>query len=275
MKLIHELFATFPPLKKGRNIATVEFNEIHLPHRLKNFTVDLSSIAGTLRPVQEMVNAVSEEIARGEANPQPFHPYITPNYHEHPWLPRTASHISAFHLWKNKANGTRKNAISSQQWLHHHLRFVFSAEICSLWTPFGGFAAQMNHIAVLLSLATLESAGFAIRYHELLIRTLADCARARFPFDYYTALSEVHEDTRRAILTDSDRSGPSNQANRPAKRSGKGNNRYKGGKTRSTPLKGSKTGKGKKRSNENNARPSGKGPTPMPNTPVPTTANTG
>ena len=275
MKLIHEIFATFPPIKKGSNIATAEFNEIHLPRRLGNFAVDLSAIAGTLRPVQVMANAVSEEIARGEANPQPFHPYITPNYHEHPWLPRTASHVNAFHMWKNKAKGARKNAISFQQWLHRHMRFVFSAEICSLWSPFGGFAAQMNHIAVLLSLATLETAGFAIKYHELLIRTLADCARARFPIDYYTALSEIHDDTRRAILTENIRSGQPNFA--PANNqqcSRKGNNRPKGGKTRTQPPKGNKSGNGKKRSNEYNARPSGKGPKPMPNTPIPTTANT-
>ena len=80
-----------------------------------------------------------------------------------------------------------------------------TAEMWPIWTPFGGLAAQFNHIAVILTLAKLGSAGFAICYHELLVRTLADYARARFPFDYYTALSEIHEDTNRAINTDSAR----------------------------------------------------------------------
>ena len=69
LKLLHELFALFPPIKRGRNIAAIEFNEVHLPRRLANFTANLSSLAGTLRPVQEMVNAVSEEIARGGGQP--------------------------------------------------------------------------------------------------------------------------------------------------------------------------------------------------------------
>ena len=60
-----------------------------------------------------------------------------------------------------------------------------------------------------------------MRYRELLIRTLADCARARFPFGYFTALSDVREDTRRAINTDGARpNAPPLQAN--ARRNAKG-----------------------------------------------------
>ena len=44
-------------------------------------------MAGTIRPTREAVNAVAEQIARGDANPQPFPPYITPYYREHPRLP--------------------------------------------------------------------------------------------------------------------------------------------------------------------------------------------
>ena len=211
-----------------------------------------------------MVNAISEEIARGEANPQPFHPYVVPNYHEHPWLPRITAHVNAYNTWKTKAKGTKKQAISLQQWLHRHIRFVITAEMCSLWTPFGGLAAQFNHIAVLLTLATLESAGFAIRYHELLVRTLSDYARARFPFDYFTALSEIHEDTKRAINTDSTR--PASMAPPPANAqlyTKGGKNRYSNGKKgKPTGGKGNKT-KGKQ-GKGGNPRQAGKGPTPPP-----------
>ena len=94
-----------------------------------------------------------------------------------------------------------------------------TAELCSLWTPFGAIAAQFNHIAVILALATLESDGFDMRYHDLLVRTLAGCARARFPYDYFSSLSEVREDARRIIATDTDRSSaptPSTQTQRYA-----------------------------------------------------------
>ena len=72
MKTVREIFASFPPVKKGGNIAQLEYNEIMIPHRLKRFQIDLSSIAGALRPVREMANAISEEIARG--NPTPNRP---------------------------------------------------------------------------------------------------------------------------------------------------------------------------------------------------------
>ena len=153
------------------------------------------------------------------------------------------------------------------------MRFVLSAEICSLWTPFGGNSAQINHIAVLLTLATLESAGFAIKYHELLIRTLADCARARFPFDYHAALSEIHEDTRRAILNEHAR-GIATPQRFGNQRFPKGNNRAKGGKVRNTPNKGAKNTKGKKRSNKGTDAPAGKGPTPAPAAPTAVNSNT-
>ena len=201
--MIRELFALFPPVKRGRDIAAIEFNEVHLPRRLSSFAANLSTISGTLRPVQEMISAVSEEIARGEADPQPFHPYIVPNYMERPWLPRPTAHVNALMAWKAENRGTRKQGIAFQMWMRRHYRLVFAAKMCNDWaTLWGGLAAQLNHIAVFLSIDTTESAAYAISYHNPLASTLADYARARFPFDYHTALSDVHEDTRRSILRD-------------------------------------------------------------------------
>ena len=161
-----------PPVKKGGNITAIEYNEVHLPKRLGNFTVNLSPLAGSLRPTQEMVNLLSEQIARGEADPQPFFPYVTADYHQNPWLPRITAHANALTAWKTKNNGSRKKAIAFQMRMHRHYRFIFAAEIVGAWTPFGGLAAQLNHVAVLLSLASLENAGHAIRYHELLVKRL-------------------------------------------------------------------------------------------------------
>ena len=102
LKLMRELFALFPPIKKGINITSAEYNEVHLPKRLQNFTANLSALAGTLRPTQEMVNLVSEDIARGEANPQPYFPFATADYHQHPWMPRRTAHSNALSAWKAK-----------------------------------------------------------------------------------------------------------------------------------------------------------------------------
>ena len=253
LKLTHELFAPSPPLNRGGNIAAIEFNEVHLPKRLENFTVNLSSISGLLRPSQEMVNLVSEQIARGEANPQPFVPYVTADYHAHPWLPRINAHSNALATWKTKNNGARKKAIAFQMRMHHHYRFVFAAEMDNAWTHFGGLAAQLNHISVLLSLASLETAGYAIRYHDSLVSTLAECARARFPIDYHNALSEVHDDTRRALARDnanfSIATRPTASSLEPFQRSVKGKSRSKGkGKAKGSTSKGKK---GTKRSGAN------------------------
>ena len=73
-----------PPLKRWGNIASVDYNESHLPRRLGSFTDQLSRVGGTLRPTQEMVNLISEDIARGEANPQPFAPFVAADYRQRP-----------------------------------------------------------------------------------------------------------------------------------------------------------------------------------------------
>ena len=62
--------------------------------------------------------------------------------------------------------------------------------------------AQLNHVAVLLSLATLDGAGYAIRYQSVMANALSDFSRDRFPFGYHAALSGVNEDTRRAVPRD-------------------------------------------------------------------------
>lgn len=76
-----------------------------------------------------------------------------------------------------------------------------------------------------------------MRYHELLARTLAGCARARFSYDYYTSLSEIHEDTRRAITTDTARSAATPKLE-GHQRYAKGKNRVKGNKTKGNAQKG-------------------------------------
>ena len=144
-------------------------------------------------------------------------------------------------------------------WLRRRYRFVIAAEMCHAWTPFGGIAAQLNHIAVLLSLATLENAGFAIRYHDLLVSTLADFARARFTSDYHTALSEVHEDTRRAVTRENNAPKTAPTTATPTQGKGKGQTRSKGSATKGKG-KGTKGGKkGGKRSKGDRTRPGWKG----------------
>ena len=77
--MAREMFALFPPLKEGGNIDTVEFDEPQLPRTPANFTVDIPPMSGAIVPIREMVNFISEEIDRGDANPKPPGPYIAPS----------------------------------------------------------------------------------------------------------------------------------------------------------------------------------------------------
>ena len=178
--LLREMFDVYPPVLRGRNIASVELNEVHLQKNLLHFTADLSAIDGTIRPAQGVGNAASEEIDRWEANPHPLHRHITHNYHERPWLPRPTAHINALAEWKANNRGTRKRAIAFQIGLRHHYRFVFSAEIGVGWESFGGLTAKLNHIDVLLDPETMgamdsRSDTMIFRYRRWLTTLERDC----------------------------------------------------------------------------------------------------
>ena len=67
-----------------------------------------------------------------------------------------------------------------------------------------------------------------MRYHDLLVRTWEDCARDRSPYGYYATLSDIHEDTRRAIASDAIRSVARPQHETP-QRFTHGKNRSDGG----------------------------------------------
>ena len=56
-----------PPADRARgNITSVEFILVQLPRRLGDLEHNLSSVGGSLLPVQEMAKLAAEEIARGD-----------------------------------------------------------------------------------------------------------------------------------------------------------------------------------------------------------------
>ena len=74
MRMIREIPDAPPPVKRGRDLATMGYSEILTPQRSKSHRVDFPTIDGALRPVRDMVNAISEEVARGGSNPPTFPP---------------------------------------------------------------------------------------------------------------------------------------------------------------------------------------------------------
>ena len=61
----------------------------------------------------------------------------------------------------------------------YRMRFIFAADICGAWLPFGGLSAQLNNFPVLLHLATTENIATPMAYDSLLSAHLAESARAR------------------------------------------------------------------------------------------------
>ena len=82
-----------------------------------------------------------------------------------------------------------KQEISLQMGLRRHLKFIVTADLFYAWRPFGGLAAQLSQLAVLLALASTETCSFATQYRDELSRFLPDAARARLDIDYVSYLA--------------------------------------------------------------------------------------
>ena len=147
-----------------------------------------------------MANEVSEALAKAEAFPPPYKPYIAPDYTAHPWMPRMTLRTSALAKWRARVSRVSgKQDISFQMRMRHHLRFVFAADLRHAWGPFGGLSAQLSQLAAILSLASTENCTYATIYHKELVRFLADSTRARIPLGFRNYLSEVKEDICKLI----------------------------------------------------------------------------
>ena len=128
-----------------------------IPLALASYSDPLSAIGSLLHPTQEMANEVSEALAKAEAFPPPYNPYIAPDYTARPWMPRMTLRTSALAKWRARVSrASGKQGISFQMWMRHHLGFVFAADLCHAWDPFGGLAAQLSQLAAILSMASAE-----------------------------------------------------------------------------------------------------------------------
>ena len=163
----YDLFRVSPTLKKRRNIYDVEFAEINILRNLSAYTASLSTIGDILKPTQEMVNGVAEEMARDEGTPPTSNPYLTPDLPAHPWLPRISLRANALSNWRDRVHRVpNKHDISVQISIRRHLRFVIDAVFCHDRIPFGGFTDQLPYLALALSIASTENCDCDISYNN-------------------------------------------------------------------------------------------------------------
>ena len=151
-------------------------------------------------------------------------------------------------------------------WLRRHLRFIMTAEMCSLWTPLRGdrCTAQPHSGATIASDA--RKCGLCRPLSRAPHSHACGSRSCSLTFDYYTALSEVHEDTRRTIATDSARASNQPPLKGNKQRSGKGRTPTQEGKKGKPVGKGTKNNRGKK-GKDNASRPAGKGPSQLSTAP--------
>ena len=169
--------------------------EVSILLALASYHAPLSSIGSILHPTQEMANEVSEAMAKAKAFPPPYKPYIAPDYSIRPWLPRMDVHTNALNKWKTRVTRVQgKQELSFQMRLRHHMRFVVTADLCHAWDSFGGMAAQLPQITLLLSLAATENFARAMLYRKEIVRFLSESARARITLNFRSYLSEVKGD---------------------------------------------------------------------------------
>ena len=163
------------------------FEEIAIPGRIREFKADLSSIGGFLKPTQEMANFISLEIARGRSKVPAYTPFAVPDLSAAPWAVSSKEHDAAVSRWGTSSRVADRegaaNSIPTQAWLLYNLRFVIAADLAGDWSAFGGIAAQLNHLSIIMHIPTTDSAAIALSYDRMAREFLAEKARSRQKVD--------------------------------------------------------------------------------------------
>ena len=189
---------------KGVIVREVPFEEVMIPERMIRWNVNLSSLTGWLVPDQDMANVFTKAMAGAAKKDPPFSPFATPKLHQAPRIvplqPRERAAKFRKDIISHK-NGAQQ--VRLQAWLLYMLRFVFTGDICSAWSNFGGLAAQFCMLSAVIHLAVVETAAFAIAYDaELRGRTQRLARRRDTQVDFAKMLSEENEDVKRYLEID-------------------------------------------------------------------------
>ena len=135
MQLLLQLLGHFHPQQQRNrpNAKDPSYEEVVIPTRLANFSVDFRGLTGLLKPNQDMANMISLELARGRSKVPAYTPFIVPKISEAPWPIASADHSAAVAKWKNNTRIAKRelfpDALPLQAWLLYQLRFLITAEM--------------------------------------------------------------------------------------------------------------------------------------------------
>ena len=104
-----------------------------------------------------------------------------PDVSSAPWAIAAKEHQAAVTRWRASARQAKDlpQSIPTQAWLIYQLRFLIAADLAGAWLGFGGLAAQLNHLAIVMNISIVDSASVALSYDRLVREFLAERARSR------------------------------------------------------------------------------------------------
>ena len=235
LELILALFHTFPAQTRDGSNKKALLEELHIPTLTKSFTGDLMTLSPLLAPDQALVNEISRQLKEGENCVPRYTPFVTAQLHLEPF--RSQFHDNIVVDWADRMKSMRSaQPLPFQAYLLFQMRFILAGQICSAWSQFGGFSAQMNAHAVLLNIAISDNVGVAIAYDMQIRKHISHLARQRRnDVDYAQLLSKENEDIKKQVLAQ--RAAKQSNPDKDLKNKDKGKGKGKG--------KGNAAGKGK------------------------------
>ena len=185
LSFLFKLARHIPPHDQKVSEKNMRFTELDIPKALESYAPPLSSLSAFFLPDQDQVNWIKKEVAIAASKDPPFVPYLAPKLWEHPWMPSDQDHTGARSRWLGYSKQAKRSiapqTMTIQAFALYHLRFVFAADLCKAWQPFGGLGPQFAHLSSVLHLSVTESVGIALAYHRLVCQKLQEKARRRAP----------------------------------------------------------------------------------------------
>lgn len=200
MMLMRQISAHFTPreLRNRPNVSDLQYEGADTPANLQNFPVHPGALSAFPMSNQDMANAISLELARGARKLPDCTPFIIPHQGGAPWPVSPNDHTSAVQRRMNNARQSKReeapNALPSQARILRHLRFSLTEEIFAALPAFGGLEASVNHLSIVLNIATIDTNAAALAYDRAVMLHMAEKAsdgrnysRRRIPrvFSFY------------------------------------------------------------------------------------------
>ena len=127
--------------------------------------------------------AITTDLTAGRNKVPSYTPFAIPQLDKEPRCDPSAGHRSSIARWReNSRHKNRSSApisIPCQDWVLYNIRFLITGELCGAWRSFGGLAAQLPHVDIVLNIAKTENIPTALSYDRLVRTDIQERARAR------------------------------------------------------------------------------------------------